>query len=176
NSASSVNYGIGASGDSLMTDGIAALYTFMAVFTSIAQQKYQEMTAKAERARVSQQMANQVDYIISAITTPGGTGNLPNEVYEYFKENKIMVTANEDIVAYIKNHGDPIGNKLKKGELEVLKGVLEADSGRCSDFVAGAQLQIQKSMQSYNVCVSTISSMQTLLADMCKMIGQAIGR
>ncbi|WP_211269473.1 hypothetical protein [Chromobacterium amazonense] len=54
------------------------------------------------------------------------------------------------------------------------QGALETDSGRCSDFVTQAQLQIQKTMQSYNVCVSLINSMQSLLAEMNKSIAQNI--
>ncbi|MDA6076067.1 hypothetical protein O0544_01900 [Edwardsiella anguillarum] len=52
-------------GDSIMSEGISVLYQFMTLFTDLAQGKYDQMKAKADRARNSQQVANQIDAIIA---------------------------------------------------------------------------------------------------------------
>ncbi|KIA79285.1 secretion protein EspA [Chromobacterium amazonense] len=173
-------------GDSIMSQGISVLYKFMTLFSDLAQGKYDQMSAKADRARDSQQAANQVDSIIAQLKDAGSTGSLPKEVIDYLRSHNISVTVQNDgkntsgsIDDYLKSIGckfDDQGNAtgLNKGQLDVIKGALETDSGRCSDFVTQAQLQIQKTMQSYNVCVSLINSMQSLLAEMNKSIAQNI--
>ena len=67
-----------------------------------------------------------------------------------------------------------VGRKLNKGELTAVKSALENTSNRASDFVSQSQLQLQKIMQTYNVTVSLINSMQTLLEEMNKSIAQNI--
>ncbi|AIJ09187.1 MULTISPECIES: secretion protein EspA [Edwardsiella] len=168
-------------GDSIMSEGISVLYQFMTLFTDLAQGKYDQMKAKADRARNSQQVANQIDAIIAKFKKAGDTGDLPPDVLKYLRDHNINITvqddgknATSDIDSYLKSIGHPDGKGLDKGELDVIKGALETDSGRSSDFVTQAQLQIQKTMQSYNVCVSLINSMQTLLAEMNKAIAQNI--
>ncbi|MBL0526830.1 secretion protein EspA [Aeromonas dhakensis] len=168
-------------GDNLMSEGISVLYKFMTLFSDLAQGKYDQMSAKADRARDSQQAANQVDSIISRLAKADDKGDLSPEVIQYLRDHHIAITvqndgknSTSDIDSYLKSIGHPDGKGLDKGQLDVIKGALETDSGRCSDFVTQAQLQIQKTMQSYNVCVSLINSMQTLLAEMNKSIAQNI--
>ncbi|EBZ5939304.1 hypothetical protein EC465_17505 [Salmonella enterica subsp. enterica serovar Muenchen] len=60
------------------------------------------------------------------------------------------------------------------GQLTAIKGALDSTANRATDFVSTAQLQLQKQMQTYNVCVSLINSMQSMLADMNKTIAQGI--
>ncbi len=69
---------------------------------------------------------------------------------------------------------DHVGKALNKGELNAVKSALENTSNRASDFVSQSQLQLQKVMQTYNVTVSLINSMQTLLEEMNKSIAQNI--
>ncbi|QBY41731.1 Secreted effector protein SseB [Arsenophonus nasoniae] len=66
------------------------------------------------------------------------------------------------------------GKDLDQGKLQAVKAALETVSNRASDFVSQSQLQLQKVMQSYNVTVSLINSMQTMLAEMNKSIAQNI--
>ncbi|PAV01607.1 secretion protein EspA [Arsenophonus sp. ENCA] len=63
---------------------------------------------------------------------------------------------------------------LDQGKLGSVKAALETVSNRASDFVFQSQLQLQKVMQGYNVTVSLINSMQTMLAEMNKSIAQNI--
>ncbi|MGQ5524514.1 secretion protein EspA [Chitinimonas sp. PSY-7] len=168
-------------GDSVISGGIEVLYKFMTLFSDLAQGRYDQMSAKADRSRNSQQAANQIDAVISGMTKPDDTKDLPQDVIDYLKSHNISITVQTDgnksasgIEDYLKSIGHPDGKGLNKGQLDVIKGALESDSGRCSDFVTQAQLQIQKTMQSYNVCVSLINSMQSLLAEMNKSIAQNI--
>ncbi|RYV03586.1 secretion protein EspA [Shewanella sp. OPT22] len=65
-------------------------------------------------------------------------------------------------------------NALDKGKLDAVKSALENESNRASDYVSQSQLQLQKVMQTYNVTVSLINSMQTMLEEMNKSIAQNI--
>ncbi|MBZ6071288.1 secretion protein EspA [Aeromonas schubertii] len=228
-------------GDNLMSEGISVLYKFMTLFSDLAQVRYNQMSAKADRARDSQQAANQVDAILSKLAKADDKAALPPDVVQYLRDHHIAITVQNDgknstsdidgwlraqvertrpddyipgcrasdafdlpdwaeraspdelrnlpfvrdkwqgtvwrqALSYIydREMANPGQVKLDKGQLDMIKGALETDSGRCSDFVTQAQLQIQKTMQSYNVCVSLVNSMQTLLAEMNKSIAQNI--
>ncbi|MFW7522861.1 secretion protein EspA [Vibrio ostreicida] len=63
---------------------------------------------------------------------------------------------------------------LDQGKLKAVKSALDTVSNRASDFVSQSQLQLQKLMQTYNVTVSLLNSMQTMLAEMNKSIAQNI--
>ena len=63
---------------------------------------------------------------------------------------------------------------LDRGKMQAVKAALETVSNRASDFVSQSQLQLQKIMQTYNVTVSLVNSMQTMLAEMNKSIAQNI--
>ncbi|AIU66820.1 secretion protein EspA [Vibrio coralliilyticus] len=63
---------------------------------------------------------------------------------------------------------------LDQGKLKAVKAALDTVSNRASDFVSQSQLQLQKIMQTYNVTVSLLNSMQTMLAEMNKSIAQNI--
>lgn len=158
-------------GDSVLSGGIAVLYIFMSLLSDVANQKYAQMQHKSDVSRSAQDMANQVDEIIAEVSKKGdkATGELPQAVIDYMRKNGITVDA-MSIDDYIKKHGD----KLDQGQLQAVKAALETVSNRASDFVSQSQLQLQKVMQSYNVTVSLINSMQTMLAEMNKSIAQNI--
>ncbi|ENN8378790.1 hypothetical protein ACAX46_004258 [Providencia rettgeri] len=75
----------------------------------------------------------------------------------------------EDINRLFTSKGLPNYNQ---GDLTAIKGALDNKANSASDFISTSQLQLQKLMQTYNVCVSLINSMQTMLSDMNKMISQ----
>ncbi len=101
-----------------------------------------------------------------------GTNSSYTEKYEQ-DSGKIIQPGTQ---FYIKNPPDPDRSKigLNKGQLSAVKSALENASNRASDFVSQSQLQLQKVMQTYNVTVSLINSMQTLLEEMNKSIAQNI--
>ncbi|EBY6849563.1 hypothetical protein D5952_14060 [Salmonella enterica subsp. enterica] len=98
------------------------------------------------------------------------------------KTTQTWGVATED--GYINKYGNPITHSIVSvepanvtftaGELTAIKGALDSTANRATDFVSTAQLQLQKQMQTYNVCVSLINSMQSMLADMNKTIAQGI--
>ncbi|MGI2190667.1 secretion protein EspA [Shewanella baltica] len=78
--------------------------------------------------------------------------------------------------AHMQQIADALGaaGGLDKGKLQAVKSALESVSNRASDFVSQSQLQLQKMMQTYNVTVSLLNSMQTMLAEMNKSIAQNV--
>ena len=89
------------------------------------------------------------------------------------EQNDIKVGGDKTIDDYL--GGDPAHPKqLDKGGLDAVKSALENESNRASDYVSQSQLQLQKVMQTYNVTVSLINSMQTMLEEMNKSIAQNI--
>jgi secreted effector protein SseB len=63
---------------------------------------------------------------------------------------------------------------LTKGQLMTIKSALDTDANANSDTVSQNQLQIQKVMQNFNVSMSMISSMQSMLKDTSLSIIQKI--
>ncbi|WGL98725.1 secretion protein EspA [Arsenophonus sp. aPb] len=158
-------------GDSVLSGGIAVLYIFMSLLSDVANQKYAQMQQKADISRSAQDMANRVDEIIAEVSKKGdkATGELPDDVVNYMRDNGITVDG-MTIDQYLAKNG----KDLDQGKLQAVKAALETVSNRASDFVSQSQLQLQKVMQSYNVTVSLINSMQTMLAEMNKSIAQNI--
>lgn len=172
---------VASNGDQIMSGGITTLMNFMNLYSDLAQSKFDVMNARANRARNSQQAANAIDATISQLTDASSTAAIPSDVLAYLRSNNISIsvqnngnTSSQSIDQYLASIGHTDGAGLNKGQLDTIKAALETDSSQCSDFVSQSQLQIQKTMQSYNVCVSLINSMQTLLAEMNKSIAQNI--
>ncbi|MFV9997719.1 MAG: secretion protein EspA [Arsenophonus endosymbiont of Dermacentor nuttalli] len=158
-------------GDSVLSGGIAVLYMFMSLLSDVANSKYAQMQHKADISRSVQNMANRVDEIIAEVSKKGdkATGKLPEDVIKYMRDHGITVDG-MTIDEFLKKNGED----LDQGKLQAVKAALETVSNRASDFVSQSQLQLQKVMQSYNVTVSLINSMQTMLAEMNKSIAQNI--
>ncbi|WP_133405760.1 secretion protein EspA [Parashewanella tropica] len=171
-SPATIDYTLAQNGDSVLSGGIAVLYLFMNLLSELANQKYLEMQMKAKVSRDAQDKANEVNEIIAKVSKEGDKGAepLPSDVIQYMKDNGVQIDG-KDIDDYL---GGDEGKKLDKGSLEAVKDALENVSNRASDFVSQAQLQLQKIMQTYNVSVSLINSMQTMLAEMNKSIAQNI--
>ncbi|HWX12088.1 MAG TPA: secretion protein EspA, partial [Trinickia sp.] len=70
--------------------------------------------------------------------------------------------------------GNDSCKQLDKADLSAVKSALESVSGRASDFVQTSQLKIQQIMQTYNIAVSMINSLQSMGAEANKSIAQAI--
>lgn len=208
-------------GDSVMSDGIAVMYKFLDLYGYLAQKKYDQMNAKADRARNSQDVANKVDSIISKMKNPDDVATLPPEVIEYLRQNNIPVSLKSgnvtssqgidkfledtkftasNIKSYLKENdlwkdsydsteksyksneefrlflledmkadGIETANipvKMDKGDLDIIKGALESDSGRCTDYVSQSQLQLQKLFQNNSMSTNSINEMQTLIKSM----------
>ncbi len=160
--------------DSVLSGGIAVLYMFMNLLSELADAKYSQMQQKADVSRQAQDMANQVDEVIANVSKDGdkAVGKLPDDVVKYMHDNGFTIDG-MTIDKYLAKN-DPDGKGLDKGKLQAVKAALESVSNRASDFVSQSQLQLQKIMQTYNVTVSLLNSMQTMLAEMNKSIAQNI--
>ena len=167
-----VAHTLAADGDIVLSGGIAVLYLFMNLLSDLAQYKYLEMREKAKVSRDAQNKANEVNELIAQVSQQGdsGSASLPPDVVQYMKDNNVKVD-DCDIHKWLNGNDN---KKLNKGYLTSVKSALENTSNRASDFVSQSQLQLQKIMQTYNVTVSLINSMQTLLEEMNKSIAQNI--
>lgn len=167
------------SGNSIFSSGLSVLFLFMEVLSEQANGKFADMEMNSAISRDAQKHASTIDGVIADVAGKGNskeTGTLPSEVEKYIEENKLEISG---VCGY-----DDSGNwrffsndnpkKYKQGELTAIKGALDNVANRASDFISTSQLQLQKMMQTYNVCVSLINSMQTMLADMNKTIAQGI--
>lgn len=156
--------------DPILSQGIEVLFTFMELLSNIADAKYLEMQKEANFSRDSQEMANRVNEIIAEVAKGGDkkTAQIPDDVRKFMLSNNITVDL-KSIDDY-----DPVGQGLNQGQLEAVRAAIKTVSDRASDFVSQSQLQIQKVMQSYNITVSLINSMQTMMAEMNKSIAQNI--
>ncbi|PAV07253.1 secretion protein EspA [Arsenophonus sp. ENCA] len=156
--------------DPILSQGIEILYTFMNLLSDLANEKYLEMKKRADFSRDSQEMANRVDEIIAKVEKEGdkAKAEIPDHVRIFMEKNNITVDG--------KNINDyaPKGQALDQGQLQSVKAAIKTLSDRASDFVSQSQLQIQKVMQTYNVTVSLLNSMQTMLGEMNKSIAQNI--
>ncbi|NOI57395.1 secretion protein EspA [Vibrio coralliilyticus] len=162
---------IASRGDTVLSGGIAVLYMFMNLLSEMADAKYSQMQKKSEVSRTSQDMANRVDEKVAEAAKEGdkATRQLSPEVINYMRDNGFTVDG-KTIDKYLEANG----KDLDQGKLKAVKASLETVSNRASDFVSQSQLQLQKLMQTYNVTVSLLNSMQTMLAEMNKSIAQNI--
>ena len=158
-------------GDTVLSGGIAVLYMFMNLLSEMADAKYSQMQKKSEVSRTAQDMANRVDEKVAEAAKEGdkATRQLSPEVINYMRDNGFTVDG-KTIDKYLEANG----KDLDQGKLKAVKASLETVSNRASDFVSQSQLQLQKLMQTYNVTVSLLNSMQTMLAEMNKSIAQNI--
>ncbi|HGJ5878184.1 MAG TPA: secretion protein EspA [Arsenophonus nasoniae] len=166
----SYNNGYSYNQDPILSQGIEVLFTFMELLTNLGQSKFNEMQNKANFSRDSQEMANRVDEIIAKVAKKGdkAKAEIPDDVRKFMEKNNITVDG-KNINDYV-----PKGQTLDQGQLNAVKAAIKTVSDRASDFVSQSQLQIQKVMQSYNITVSLINSMQTMIAEMNKSIAQNI--
>jgi secreted effector protein SseB len=167
---SDADYTSAITGDAVLSGGIATLYYFMDVLSQQSNELFKTMQDKATVSSDAQGYANRVDEDISVAAASGdsGTCKLNSDTYLYMLQHHINVNG---LAIYDYIDAD---DKLDQGQLQAIKSSLETVSNQASDYVSQSQLQIQKIMQTYNVTVSLINSMQTMLAEMNKSIAQNI--
>lgn len=165
-------------GDSVFSYGLSVLFTFMQLLSEQANSRYADMEKNSTISRDAQGHASTIDGILANVAAEGktdATGKIPDDVIKYIEDNHLEIS---DVCGYDsdgkwawKTEGKTSYNQ---GELTAIKGALDNVANRASDFISTSQLQLQKMMQTYNVCVSLINSLQTMLADMNKTIAQGI--
>jgi secreted effector protein SseB len=173
----SVNSGMSLyQGDSVFSYGLSVLFAFMQLLSDQANGSYANMQENSNISRDAQQNASVVDGILANAAAKGNsnaTDYLPQDIMDYIEQNHLDISG-------ICGYGSDgkwmwqSSGPYDQGQLTAIKGALDNVANRASDFISTAQLQLQKMMQTYNVCVSLINSLQTMLADMNKTIAQGI--
>lgn len=161
----------GRPGD-VIADLLAALSSSLATFSGFIRIKAAEISGGSERARNSQQAATMVDGIISGLEKPTSTGTLSQDLIAYLRNNKISlgVTNGKGIDEWLAGIGKTTGEGLTRGQLETVKGALEADAGRNNDVMGAGNTAMQRIMQTFNAIVTFMSNVLAMNMEMIKNI------
>lgn len=155
--------------DDIFSIGLKVLYSFLDVLSNIASTNFKAMQARSKYANDTQDMSNRVDEIIAKAAKGDDKTKepLPDSVIDFMRKNGITVDG-MSIDKYLSEHGP----KLDKGQLQAVKAALDNEKNRATDTMSQDQLQLQKIMQSYNVCSNNISTLQTGLKDLLMTIAR----
>lgn len=142
------------------------------VQSSRAYAQFNDIQNASNRARDTQEKANQMDEAIAQASK--GDGNtkeaVPDDVIEYMKTHGIQVDG-KSIEDYIKQHAGADG-KLDKGSLQAVKSALDNSANRDSYLSSQAQLTIQKAIQMLNAAISQATNLVSKWGEILKMITQ----
>lgn len=169
-------------GDPVFSDFKNMFFDWMNLIQTQMQDVYNQMETSNARARESTQAANEVDAAIAKITAAtgdGSTANLPPDVIKYMEDHNISVTVGSDgkpesIDDFLKSIGHADGKGISKGDLDSIKAALTADSSSGSDKSSSLQLQGQKIMQNWTLCINAISSAQQSQNETLKGVVQGV--
>lgn len=147
--------------------GLNVLYLNLTVLSHIGNSYFKEMQARSKYAGDILGKSNQVDEVIAKAATGDDKTKelLPDKIIDFMRKNGITVD-DMSIDEYLKEHGP----ELNKGQLQAVKGALDNERSRTMDTMSQDQLQLQKTMQSYNVCANNISTLQSGLKDLLMTI------
>ncbi|WP_145509466.1 MULTISPECIES: chemotaxis protein [Yersinia] len=156
--------------DDIFSIGLEVLYSFLEVLSNIASNNFKAMQARSKYASDTQDMSNQVDEVIAKAAKGDDKTkeSLPDSVIDFMRKNGITVDG-MSIDEYLKKNGP----ELDKGQLQAVKASLDNEKSRATDTMSQDQLQLQKIMQSYNVCSNNISTLQTGLKDLLMTIARS---
>ncbi|MGE4802526.1 chemotaxis protein [Yersinia hibernica] len=156
--------------DDIFSIGLEVLYSFLDVLSNIASTNFKSMQARSKYASDTQDMSNQVDEVIAKAAKGDDKTKerLPDSVIDFMRKNGITVDG-MSIDKYLSEHGP----ELDKGQLQAVKAALDNEKNRATDTMSQDQLQLQKIMQSYNVCANNISTLQTGLKDLLMTIARS---
>ncbi|MGG2142967.1 hypothetical protein [Symbiopectobacterium sp. RP] len=142
------------------------------VQSSRAYAQFNDIQNASNRARDTQEKANQMDEVIAQASK--GDGNtkeaVPADVIEYMRTHGIQVDG-KSIDDYIKQHAGADG-KLDKGSLQAIKAALDNSANRDSDLSSRAQLTIQKAIQMLNAAISQATNLVSKWGEILQMITQ----
>ncbi|MBM7071412.1 hypothetical protein JQC92_05070 [Shewanella sp. 202IG2-18] len=161
--------GINGIANSLFTEGLSVLYNNMDVLQDQANDQFKEMSARQEDARTTHEMSARIGDIMKQLPNNEKSVKLPPDIVKYMQQAN-MTVAGMPIDEYLKKYK----KKFKSGQLGDIQASLDAKNSEDTDYAAQQQLKIQKMLQTYNVTVSLINAMQTLLSEMNKNIASNI--
>lgn len=142
------------------------------VQSSRAYAQFNDIQNASNRARDTQEKANQMDEAVTEASKGDGNAKVavPADVIEYMKAHGIQVDG-KSIEEYIKQHADA-DSKLDKGSLQAIKAALDNSAGRDSDLSSQAQLTIQKAIQMLNAAISQATNLVSKWGEILQMITQ----
>lgn len=154
--------------DQVFGPGLGMLQRYMRMLSQLAKEQQEQMKKHGDEANEAQKMVAAVDALNAEIDMKGGA--------------KEKVGWTEPLRLYVESHTewhDEIdftsgGDEWNKKEFTAVKGVIQKYATQQSDATSRLQMQVQKSMQTYNVTVGLMNSLQTMLGDMTKQFAQAI--
>lgn len=161
--------------DQVFGPGLGILQCYMRMLSQLAKEQQEQMKKHGKEANEAQNISTRIDAYIADIDTQTGSG---------YKSTK--VDQDDLIVKFIQQHKeldakgfvdytDSNGNRTHgKQTLVAVKSNVQKYATQHSDATSQIQLQVQKSMQTYNVTVGLMNSLQTMLGDMTKQFAQAI--
>ncbi|QAU24330.1 secretion protein EspA [Dyella sp. M7H15-1] len=166
-------------GDAVFTPFKNMFFDWMNLIQTQMQDVFNQMETSNARARESTRIANLVDAAIAKIIKADGTADLPTEVVEYMYNHGITVTVGSDgkpmnIKDFLASIGHENGAGISKGDLDSIKSALTADASAGSDKSSTLQLQGQKIMQNWNLCINAISSGQQSQNEALKGVVQGV--
>lgn len=162
---------------SILSDGIEVLYMYLSLIGNRGKVEFEKLRAKADVSRDSQEQSNAIDSVIAECNTDPDPNKAKRDVPEsaiHFMKAIGLTVNGKPIDKYIEENSGKSDNKLDKGKLMAIKAALDTHSARATDFVSQSQLKIQNTMQTYNVTTTLLNSLQSMLAEMNKMIAQNI--
>lgn len=156
--------------DDIFSLGLNVLYSFLDVLSNVASTNFKQMQARSKYASDTQEMSNRVDEVIAKAAKGDDKTKefLPDSVVDFMRKNSITVDG-MSIDEYLTKNG----MALDKGQLQAVKASLDNEKSRATDTMSQDQLQLQKIMQSYNVCSNNISTLQTGLKDLLMTIARS---
>ncbi|RYV00980.1 secretion protein EspA [Shewanella sp. OPT22] len=161
--------GINGITNSLFTEGLSVLYNNMDVLQDQANDQFKEMSARQADARGTHEMSARIGDMMKQLPDNEKSVKLPPDIVKYMQQAN-MTVAGMPIDEYLKKYK----KKFKSGQLGDIQASLDAKNSEDTDYAAQQQLKIQKMLQTYNVTVSLINAMQTLLSEMNKNIASNI--
>lgn len=158
--------------DNLFAYAYEIMLLLQDVQSSRAYVQFNDIQNASNRARDTQEKANQMDEVVAQASK--GDGNtkeaVPADVIEYMKTHGIQVDG-KLIDDYIKQHAGADG-KLDKGSLQAIKAALDNSANRDSDLSSQAQLTIQKAIQMLNAAISQATNLVSKWGEILQMITQ----
>ncbi|CNI98651.1 MULTISPECIES: chemotaxis protein [Yersinia] len=167
---SSSPYASNDDSDDIFSLAFNVLYSFLDVLRNLASTDFKGMQARSKYARDVQDNANQVDEVIAKASKGDDKTRepLPDSVIKFMRENGIKI-GGVSIDDYLNKNGP----SLDKGQLAAVKAALDNEKTSATDTMTQDQLQLQKLMQSYNVCANNISTLQAGLKDLLMTIARS---
>lgn len=164
--------------DQIFGVGFSVLHGYMQLLQKMAEIYHWDMAKSGARSNEAQKIVGLVDSAISkaqAHDTNASAQNapLPKEAFDYFKARPWLREGIEIDQQYNWNTMDS-GYEWNTSKLHQFRAKVQNYSTNNSDQMSQDQSQTQRVMQTYNISISLVNSLQTLMGDMNKLISQSL--